>query len=385
MVGIFGSFLACSQLQHKKSDLQSSDPSWQPTQKEKEHTSNFLIPPTGLIDNSLVQKDEFQQPWFQHITAQTQKTQQAILLEFTTEWCGTCKKFKKEVLSNPKVQELFSIVLSIEYDAEKGEGAKIAEQFKIANYPTFVFLDPEGNEIDRYIGFLDIDNFLITAKNIFQEKNTLKDYIRQLQTRPQDITLHYEIGLRYGWKLDSENAMIFLGYVAKRDPQNQFGFTDKSLYQIGRVLSKTGKSEQAIDYLQKLIATFPQSLERASAYSLLAKTYDNSGREDLALKTYRSYLNENKTDPKAQNAFAWFCAGKKIALDEALIVAQKAVESTNEKEPGILDTLAEVLFAKQEIDAAVSTIDKAIALDPEDKYYYKQKTRFLAAKESNSK
>ena len=44
---------------------------------------------------------------------------------------------------------------------------------------------------------------------------------------------------------------------------------------------------------------------------------------------------------------------------------------------GILDTLAEVQFRRGDAAAAIESIDKAIALDPEDSYLREQRAKFL--------
>ena len=58
-------------------------------------------------------------------------------------------------------------------------------------------------------------------------------------------------------------------------------------------------------------------------------------------------------------------------------MALKAVEVT-EGDPGILDTLAEVYFARGMYPEAIAAIDKAIAKEP-DAYFDKQRAKFVAA------
>ena len=60
----------------------------------------------------------------------------------------------------------------------------------------------------------------------------------------------------------------------------------------------------------------------------------------------------------------------------AVECALKAVALTDEKEPSYLDTLAEAYFVSGEQGKAGETIRKAIALEPNNKYYQEQLDRF---------
>jgi membrane associated rhomboid family serine protease len=64
------------------------------------------------------------------------------------------------------------------------------------------------------------------------------------------------------------------------------------------------------------------------------------------------------------------------ALDEALEMAQRAVRATGHRDPNLLDTLAETQFRSGNRQAALATIDEAIALAPDEPYFREQRRRF---------
>jgi membrane associated rhomboid family serine protease len=85
--------------------------------------------------------------------------------------------------------------------------------------------------------------------------------------------------------------------------------------------------------------------------------------------------------PEELNNQAWF-----VAIDErssreqllaALSLAERAVRETDRREATVLDTLAELQFLTGEKNAAVATIEEAIALAPREPYYAEQRRRFL--------
>jgi membrane associated rhomboid family serine protease len=84
--------------------------------------------------------------------------------------------------------------------------------------------------------------------------------------------------------------------------------------------------------------------------------------------------------PVELNDHAWMIATApdvtRDELEAALLLAERAVTETARSEATILDTLAEVQFGLGRIADAISTIDEAIALEPDEEYYREQRRRF---------
>jgi membrane associated rhomboid family serine protease len=68
-------------------------------------------------------------------------------------------------------------------------------------------------------------------------------------------------------------------------------------------------------------------------------------------------------------------------LEDALRLAERAVDETAHAEPRLLDTLAEVHFQLGHRAEAVAAIDEAIQRDPDKDYYREQKRRFLGERD----
>jgi hypothetical protein len=94
----------------------------------------------------------------------------------------------------------------------------------------------------------------------------------------------------------------------------------------------------------------------------------------------RLMAERRDADPLALNNLAWLIAtdNSSNADDRTLAVhlAERAVEETGRRDPNLLDTLAEALFAAGSAEAAVSAIDEAIELAPGERYFREQRRRF---------
>lgn len=86
---------------------------------------------------------------------QTAKEQQRpILMYFTADYCGYCKKLDRNTWSNPAVADkLNSEFVPLQLDGDKfGE---LAEMLSVRGYPTMVVISPEGKELGRISGYID--------------------------------------------------------------------------------------------------------------------------------------------------------------------------------------------------------------------------------------
>jgi rhomboid protease GluP len=104
------------------------------------------------------------------------------------------------------------------------------------------------------------------------------------------------------------------------------------------------------------------------------------GRADAWSQHAARLLRIPDVHPVYLNAGAWLIATasrpSRDELERALLLAERAVRATDLSDPNVLDTLAEVQFRSGRIDAALATIDRAIALAPDEPYFREQRRRF---------
>jgi tetratricopeptide (TPR) repeat protein len=79
------------------------------------------------------------------------------------------------------------------------------------------------------------------------------------------------------------------------------------------------------------------------------------------------------------NGFAWFCAKRGFGFDRALPVALEAAD-LSDRDPGVLDTLAELYFAMGDYDHAIEVGQEALDKEPDDKYFKDQLEKYEQAR-----
>ena len=108
-----------------------------------------------------------------------------VMVEFYTDWCNWCRRLEADTFKVAEVQRELKELVAIKRNAEKG-GADLAARFGVDSYPTLIFLDPAGNEVDRVLGYLPPDKFLRRVRKI-RTGDTFLACLRQLKEDPGDL------------------------------------------------------------------------------------------------------------------------------------------------------------------------------------------------------
>jgi thiol:disulfide interchange protein len=80
------------------------------------------------------------------------------MVDFATSWCSWCKKMDAETYSDARVINRSESMVCIRVDGD-ARGDLVA-RYKVDGYPTTVFLNPDGSEMHRVVGYKGPGDFL---------------------------------------------------------------------------------------------------------------------------------------------------------------------------------------------------------------------------------
>ncbi len=146
---------------------------------------------------------------FDQAVAKAKKENKHIIVNFTTSWCGWCKKMKTTTYSDPTVvktigsQFVAAKVDGDSYNVLKLTAGDITEkgltvQYGVSGYPTTWFLEPNGNKIAPAPGYIDptaMQYILEYVGSNLNDDMAFTDYVTQ-QKRLESI--RPEAKLRFG-------------------------------------------------------------------------------------------------------------------------------------------------------------------------------------------
>jgi tetratricopeptide (TPR) repeat protein/thiol-disulfide isomerase/thioredoxin len=105
-----------------------------------------------------------------------------VLVDVYAVWCGPCKLMDRTTFSDPAVGAWVGAnFVAVKMDAERGEGRRLAQRYMVTSFPTILFLDAKGNELDRLTAVYPPEAFLTTGRNILAGKTPLLEALAGLR------------------------------------------------------------------------------------------------------------------------------------------------------------------------------------------------------------
>ena len=267
----------------------------------------------------------------------------------------------------------------MKYNANDEIGNQLYKEYNCQFVPHLLFVDSEGNEVDRIIGFLPPTEYLLRLNDIINKRNTLDDYLARYNRGNLNSDIIAAIATKYEDRKENDKAAEFYSILIKNYPD-----PTSALYQNGKFFLATHEFIKGNDNaLRDYVKNNPDSDFIIDAYRKMTRHYANIEEREKELVAYEEMLSIFPNDPGVLNSYAWRMAEIETNLDDALIKIRKAVvisASDPIQQAGIIDTEAEVLWKLKRYDEAIEAIEKSISIDPENQYYKDQKEKFIESK-----
>src|SRR5258706_1255941 len=279
-----------------------------------------------------------------------------MMVDFYTSWCGWCKVMDKQVFADAGVAAWCNEnIVAISIDAEKGEGVELAKKFGVTGFPTFVFLDGSGAELDRQIGYAPKEKFLPLLKDV-RAGNHLKGLREQVAKKPDDGLARAKLGIRLAATEDGD-AREHLEKAVELDPKDARPETVQARFQIALLDAREG---QFVDPIIEFVKKYPDSPAAVDAHRIISRA---SQDEDVQLASLEVIV-KRAPDAESRNGLSWMLATHGKDLDRALALVDAALKD-EPKNFAYLDTRSECLSRLGRHDEAVESQKKAVENIPE--------------------
>jgi len=121
----------------------------------------------------------FEKASWKELLSKAKEQNKLVFIDVYTSWCGPCKMMAANVFPLKKVGDKFnSSFVNFGIDAEKGEGVEIAKTYDVHAFPTYLFVNGDGQLMYKAVGGLPVDEFLKTADLALMNQNDLTPFAK---------------------------------------------------------------------------------------------------------------------------------------------------------------------------------------------------------------
>ena len=319
---------------------------------------------------------------YQEILDMAKQQNKIVMIDFITDWCKWCVETDRKVYTNSDVSAFANVhQINWKIDAEKGEGPDLAKKYGVKGFPTIVFINSDGTEIDRIYGYLPAEQFIVKMKDYNNGVNTFGAIKKMLDADPNDPIANYLMADKMTSNGLEGDVKIYLEKTISMDPANDKGYTDDAKFMLAYV------KEDPVT-IQSLINEYPNSEKVKDAYLNLAGYYTE--KEDLK-KTEEIYgeafAKFGKTDFDVMQSYGGYLLGlgyqtmkKENSTKEERSEAIKTLENCLQyvkgtvNEASVYYIMSDLYLQNKNIDKANECIDMAIKIY-DKKAYQDQKVK----------
>ena len=329
----------------------------------------LLISTAGLLS---AQETPFSEMTFDTALKRSKSEEKPVLLFLYATWCSHCNKMKKEVFPDAEVSDCISKnFVAVAVDAEKGEGIDLKKKYPVSAFPSYFFINSNGQILYGMSGELKPEDFISEAKTAliperqipYLEKQFNADptngdkcyaYITTLKKAQLNVSVPTKkyLSSQTNEQLISETNWRIIANGVSDIESREFQYVLKNQAAFAKVSSPVRVEKKIVNIVSELLRPFTENLDTIAYYKNrpVAKTV-GLRKTDSLIFTYdlvlsertKSWKNYAKSTIESLEKYYWNSPEKlketasnfekNIADPESLQYALKLTERANELNP----------------------------------------------------
>ena len=150
--------------------------------------------------------------WFEGDTAAAfaaaKASGQPLFLYWGAEWCPPCAQIKATIFSRPEFQERSRLFVPVYLDGDLPSAQKLGERFGVIGYPTMILFRPDGTEITRLPGGVDVERYTGILDIALEDARPVSDVLAAAIADPEALSDNdWRLLAYYSWSTDNGRVL----------------------------------------------------------------------------------------------------------------------------------------------------------------------------------
>lgn len=130
-----------------------------------------------------------------------------VFLYWGAEWCPPCARVKSTIFNKREFQERSRLFVPVYLDGDTPSAQKHGEHFGVVGYPTMILFRPDGTEITRLPGDVDITRYATILDVALADARPVKEIIAAARQGAEVPANDWRLLANYSWGTDSGRAI----------------------------------------------------------------------------------------------------------------------------------------------------------------------------------
>jgi thioredoxin-related protein len=240
-----------------------------------------------------------------------------IFLYWGAEWCPPCAQIKSTIFNKREFQERSRLFVSVYLDGDTPSAQRHGERFGVVGYPTMILFRPDGTEITRLPGGVDVARYAKILDVALADARPVTEILAAAASGGDVTSNDWRLLAYYSWGSDNgrilpaaDRAATFRRLGDRCPPELQPECARLYFEYVGAISSGDGEPINGLDRAQA----------RSQLLSLLQSPSVGRANVDNILygpKLVIEALSDAGTPERAQLTGAWRAALDRLAADTA--------------------------------------------------------------------
>lgn len=315
---------------------------------------------------------KFEDSNFSAVLAKAKKENKLVFVDAYASWCGPCKLMVKNIFPLQSVGDFYnSHFVNAKIDMEKGEGIGLAKKYNVKVFPTYLFINGDGEEVHRTLGYVEEKDFIQFAKDAEDPSKRLTSLKKKFEGGEKDpeflknlatLTMYNDSEFagkvldRYFQQkttMDQEDIQLLLTATQSTEgplykifqtrkteivtifPEDRYAKFDKNV-KINTVIKKSYNADTKSWNDSYYLTESQKFLTKEESEKILKRAKASRALKDKDIPTYEKLMLEMYKDYSAAsseelNSIAWNFfenVSNKSSLEKAVAWAQESVKKS---------------------------------------------------------
>ena len=130
-----------------------------------------------------------------------------VFLYWGAEWCPPCAQIKATIFSKREFQERSRLFVPVYLDGDTPSAQKHGERFGVVGYPTMILFKPDGTEITRLPGGVDIARYSRILDVALADARPVSDILAAARSGGTVTSNDWKLLAYYSWGTDNGHVL----------------------------------------------------------------------------------------------------------------------------------------------------------------------------------
>jgi len=130
-----------------------------------------------------------------------------VFLYWGAEWCPPCAQIKTTIFSKREFQQRSRLFVPVYLDGDTPSAQKYGERFGVVGYPTMILFKPDGTEITRLPGGVDVARYATILDVALADARPVSDILAAARSGGAVTSNDWKLLAYYSWSTDAGHVL----------------------------------------------------------------------------------------------------------------------------------------------------------------------------------